>query len=88
MRTRSPWIGFAEHAEALVGGQRLGLDDRGAGPRVVLDECELLEAPDVEEGGRVGRVEDLVAVVSEAAEQPVEVALRRRSQEQLRFLDQ
>ena len=81
-------IELAQHAEALVGGKRLGLDDRGAAPRFVLDERELLEASDVEEGGGVGRVEDLVAGGQRTTEQPVEVALRLRAQEQLWLLDQ
>jgi hypothetical protein len=55
---------------------------------VPLDERELLEAPHVQEGGRVRRVEDLVAGRGELAQEPVQVPLGLRPEIELRLLDQ
>ena len=53
-------VQLAERAEARRGRQRLGMDDRRALRRAPLHERELVEPADVEERGRVGRVEHLV----------------------------
>ena len=52
-------------------------------PAAVLDERELLEPRDVEERRGVGRVDHMAAGRGEVAQQPVEVALRLGSQEEL-----
>jgi plasmid stability protein len=61
-------VELAERPEALVGGKRLRLEDRRPARRAVLDQRKLLEPGDVEEGGGVGRVDDLVAGRGELAE--------------------
>ena len=81
-------VELAHDPERLVGLERLGLDDVRPAGGAVANEDELLEPGDVEERGRVRRVENLVPVGREAAQPPVEVALSLRPQEQLGLLDE
>ena len=64
-----------------------GPDDVRAALGIVSDEHELLEAGNVQEGGRVRRVEHLVPRGGELAQAAIEVALRVRPQEELGLLD-
>ena len=68
--------------------ERLGLVERRAAGRRVADERELLELVDAEEDRRVRRVEDLVPLLRERAQDAVEVPLRMRAEVELRLLDQ
>ena len=81
-------VDLAERAEALLRAQRLRLDDARARARAVLDQRQLLQAPHVQERRLVRGVDDLVAALRERPQEPVEVALSLRSQEQLGLLDQ
>ena len=82
-------VELRDHPERLLPRQRLRLQERRAGPLVVAHEHELVELVDAEKDRRVGGVEDLVAAAArEGAQQPVQVALRRRAEVELRLLDQ
>ena len=82
-------------ASSSLSARKLAAAGSGSGWTIVVpsvrapvDERELVEPPDVEERGRVRRVEHLVPGLGERPQQPVEVALRLRRQEELRLLDQ
>ena len=62
-------VELRERAEALRLGERLRLEERRPARRRVTDERELLELVDAEEDRRVGRVEDLVPLLRERAEE-------------------
>ena len=81
-------VELAHDPEGLVGVERLRLDDVRASPGRVADEDELLQPRDVEEGGRVRRVDDLVAFGRQRAQPAVEVPLRVGTKEELGLLDQ
>ena len=56
--------------------------------RAVLEQGQLVQPADVQERGLVCRVQHLVAVVGERPQEPVQVALRLRAQEQLGLFDE
>ena len=89
-----------EHLAALVvelGGQphalrvaqRLGARAMHRAPTAAQIEADdLIVVRGIDESRRPRRIDDLVAALGKASEQPVQVALRLRRQEQLRLLDQ
>ena len=61
--------------------------DRRHAKLVAGDEIDLLERSDAEQPGSVSGEEDLIAGLGEPSDQPAEIAVRLRGEEQLRLLD-
>ena len=81
-------VELGEGAELLVGGEGLGLQQERPDLRPAFGEHELVQPHDVQERGGVRGVEDLVAAGRDEPEQPVQVALRLRREEELGLLHQ
>ena len=81
-------VELGEGAELFVRRERLRLQQERPDLRPAFGEHELVQTHDVEERGGVRGVEDLIAAGRDEPEQPVQVALGLRREEQLGFLHQ
>src|SRR5581483_2760513 len=85
---RAVAVELGEDAEGLGLGERFRLEELRTAVPAVPDERQLLEPVDAEEDGGVRRVEDLVALLREPAQDAVKAPLRVGAEIQLRLLDQ
>ena len=80
-------VELAHGAERVVDVDRPQPLDRRHAQVVTADEIHLLERRDVEQARRVRREEDLVPALGEPVDEPVEVAMPLRGEEELGLLD-